>query len=202
MRQFLQFPEGDIYSVELYLPAAVFFFAVAFVAALVPALRATRIDPVEAFAASRRNEDGPSVVSRRTNVERSGGCGSRVRAQIHGEGAMRHRGFTVVAILSLALAIGLNTTMYSVLDTLVNPHTDVPHPERLSGSVTSATCGTSSTCGRRTRSFGPALEPFGELSGRWPGEWRALIESPAPTRTAMSCHGRTELLRDDRRASR
>jgi ABC-type antimicrobial peptide transport system permease subunit len=49
VRQFLQFPEGDIYSIELYLPAAIFFFTVAVVAALVPALRATRIDPVEAL---------------------------------------------------------------------------------------------------------------------------------------------------------
>ncbi|MGH7616464.1 MAG: FtsX-like permease family protein, partial [Gemmatimonadaceae bacterium] len=49
VRQFLQYPEGDMYSVELYLPAAIFFFAVAFVAALVPAWRATRIDPVDAL---------------------------------------------------------------------------------------------------------------------------------------------------------
>ncbi len=49
VRQFLQFPEGDIYSVELYLPAALFFFTVAFIAALVPAVRATRIDPVDAL---------------------------------------------------------------------------------------------------------------------------------------------------------
>lgn len=33
----------------------------------------------------------------------------------------RHPGFTITAILSLALAIALNTTMYSVLDALVNP---------------------------------------------------------------------------------
>ena len=43
----------------------------------------------------------------------------------------RHRGFTIVAILSLALAIGLNTTMYSVLDTLLSPHSDLAHPEQL-----------------------------------------------------------------------
>jgi len=47
--QFLRFPEIDIYSVELYLPAAAFFFALAVGAALVPAWRATRIDPVEAL---------------------------------------------------------------------------------------------------------------------------------------------------------
>src|SRR5581483_10843680 len=43
----------------------------------------------------------------------------------------RHRGFTTVAILSLGLAIGLNTTMYSVLDTLVNPRVDMRRPEQI-----------------------------------------------------------------------
>ena len=34
-------------------------------------------------------------------------------------------------MLSLALAIALNTTMYSVIDALVNPKLDVQDPERL-----------------------------------------------------------------------
>jgi ABC-type antimicrobial peptide transport system permease subunit len=41
------FPEADLHAVELFLPAALFFFAAAVVAALIPALRATRLDPVE-----------------------------------------------------------------------------------------------------------------------------------------------------------
>jgi hypothetical protein len=36
----------------------------------------------------------------------------------------RHRGFTAVAIASLALAIALNTTMYSVLDAMIRPRFD------------------------------------------------------------------------------
>jgi putative ABC transport system permease protein len=43
----------------------------------------------------------------------------------------RHRGFSIVAVVSLGLAIALNTTMYSVLDAMINPRVDVSHPEDL-----------------------------------------------------------------------
>ena len=43
----------------------------------------------------------------------------------------RHRGFTIVAVLSLALAIALNTTMYSVIDALVRPKLAMREPDRL-----------------------------------------------------------------------
>ncbi|MGH7621187.1 MAG: ABC transporter permease, partial [Gemmatimonadaceae bacterium] len=43
-------------------------------------------------------------------------------------GFTRHRGFTIVAVLSLALAIALNTTMYGVLDALISPALDVRNP--------------------------------------------------------------------------
>jgi predicted permease len=49
VRGFLVFPEVDLYSIELYVPAAMLLFATAVVAALVPAVRATRVDPVEAM---------------------------------------------------------------------------------------------------------------------------------------------------------
>ena len=42
----------------------------------------------------------------------------------------RHPGFTATAILSLALAIALNTTMYSVIDAMVKPNVDIQHSER------------------------------------------------------------------------
>ena len=43
----------------------------------------------------------------------------------------RHKQFTTMAIVCLGLAIGLNTTMYSVLDAMIKPRVDLPHPERL-----------------------------------------------------------------------
>jgi putative ABC transport system permease protein len=43
----------------------------------------------------------------------------------------RHRGFTVVAVLSLAIAIALNTTMYSALDALIYPRIAAKKPENV-----------------------------------------------------------------------
>jgi putative ABC transport system permease protein len=91
---------------------------------------------------------------------------------------VRHRGFTIVAILSLGIAIGLNTTMYSVLDTLVSPHSDLPHPEQLRRLWYFGDTRRKLDTRTKNEIFRSALEPFGELTGRWNGEWRALIESP------------------------
>lgn len=43
----------------------------------------------------------------------------------------RHPGFTVTAVLSLGLAIALNTTMYGVLDALIKPHVAVRDPDQI-----------------------------------------------------------------------
>lgn len=58
---------------------------------------------------------------------------SRQDARLALRSFARHPGFTITAIVSLALAIALNTTMYSVLDALVNPATDVRDPGRVYG---------------------------------------------------------------------
>jgi putative ABC transport system permease protein len=44
---------------------------------------------------------------------------------------LRHKRFSTLAIASLGLAIALNTTMYSVIDTIVNPKVAMREPERL-----------------------------------------------------------------------
>lgn len=43
----------------------------------------------------------------------------------------RHRGFSTVATLSIAVAIALNTTMYSALDKLIDPQISARNPERI-----------------------------------------------------------------------
>jgi len=56
---------------------------------------------------------------------------SRQHFRLAARSFVRHKGFSVVAVLSLGLAIALNTTMYSVIDALVNPRLDAEEPERL-----------------------------------------------------------------------
>jgi putative ABC transport system permease protein len=56
---------------------------------------------------------------------------SRQHFRLAARSFSRHPGFSIVAVLSLALAIALNTTMYSVIDSLVNPRLDVKDPEGL-----------------------------------------------------------------------
>jgi putative ABC transport system permease protein len=90
----------------------------------------------------------------------------------------RHRGFTITAILSLAIAIGLNTTMYSVLDTLISPHSDLPHPEQLRRFFYFGDVRRKLDVRTKNAIFRSALEPFGEVTGHWNGGWRVLIESP------------------------
>lgn len=43
----------------------------------------------------------------------------------------RHRGFTIVAVLSIAIAIALNTTMYSTLDAMLDPRISARKPDHI-----------------------------------------------------------------------
>ena len=44
---------------------------------------------------------------------------------------LRHKGFTIVSALTLALGIGINTAMFSVLNTFLFGSLPYPQPERL-----------------------------------------------------------------------
>src|SRR5205085_2625743 len=56
---------------------------------------------------------------------------SRRELRLAARSFTRHPGFTTVAVLSLALAIALDTTMYSVIDALVRPKIEMEDPTRL-----------------------------------------------------------------------
>ena len=51
--------------------------------------------------------------------------------RVAGRTLSKSRGFAAIATISFALAIALNTTMYSLLDALIDPRVDVRHPEQL-----------------------------------------------------------------------
>jgi putative ABC transport system permease protein len=55
---------------------------------------------------------------------------SRTDFRIAARMLRRHPGFAITAILSLALAIALNTTMYSFLDAMVSPKLDIREVDR------------------------------------------------------------------------
>jgi len=56
---------------------------------------------------------------------------SRQHFRLAARSFVRHKGFSIIAVLSLALAIALNTTLYSVIDALMNPRLDIREPRQL-----------------------------------------------------------------------
>ena len=57
--------------------------------------------------------------------------GTRRDVRIASRTLRRHPTFAVTATLALALAIAVNTTMFSVIDAMINPRVGATHPEQL-----------------------------------------------------------------------
>jgi len=49
--------------------------------------------------------------------------------------ARKRIGFTIVAVLSLALGIGANTAIFSLVDAVLLRRTPVPHPEKIAEQI-------------------------------------------------------------------
>jgi predicted permease len=79
-----------------------------------------------------------------------------------------HRGFTAVAVVSLALAIALNTTMYSVLDAMIDPKLDVRSPEQLYNFRFFGDYHGRLPEGAVERALRDGLRGFDDVTGAWP----------------------------------
>ena len=104
------FPASPGLDLALYALVVPLLLAVTLVAALVPALRAARIDPL------RRSAEGLTMW----------------QDLKHGVRMLRKNpGFSFVAMLSIAIGVGANAAMFSVADTLVLRPLTVPRPNEL-----------------------------------------------------------------------
>lgn len=106
----------------------------------------------------------------------------------------RHKGFTIVAVLSIAIAIALNTTLYSVLEAMLAPRINARRPDQVYGVY---------YFGDRFNRLGPndvanavaaRMKSFDGLSGSrvW-ARWRAepLVENGRRYMRAMPMEVRT-----------
>lgn len=97
----------------------------------------------------------------------------------------RHKGFAVVAILSIAVAIALNTVMYSVLDAILSPRINARQPDHvylleMYGGMWSRKIEPRMYHEALTASMGENVEAFAGSSGyftraRWRGETLAEV---------------------------
>src|SRR5579871_591751 len=87
----------------------------------------------EARAAARRRFGNPDIVEERSHMEWGWGWFEHLLRDInYGIRAMlRSRAITLVAVLSLALGIGGNTAIFSLIDQIILKALPVQHPEQL-----------------------------------------------------------------------
>lgn len=87
----------------------------------------------EALAEARRRFGNATRVREQFHEARAGRIRERLGQDLRFGARMlkKHPGGTVVAVLTLALALGINMAVFSVLDAAVMRALPVPHPERL-----------------------------------------------------------------------
>src|ERR671936_2020240 len=86
----------------------------------------------------------------------------------------RHRGFTTVATVSLALAIALNTTMYSAVDAMFDPHIKARQPDHIYSLMYYGDFRRQLTPGTVDDALKHGLQGFEDVTGDRPslGYWR------------------------------
>src|SRR3954470_638029 len=96
-------------------------------------LRAQGMSAEDAAFAARRQFGNPTFLREETrDADVVTWLDSIQRDVAYGLRALRHTpAFTVVAVASLALGIGANTAIYSLIDAVVLRPLPVPHPEEL-----------------------------------------------------------------------
>ena len=77
----------------------------------------------------------------------------------------RHRGFTIVAVASLAIAIALNTTMYSVLEAMLAPRVSAHEPNRVYSLRYWTSSGKKPTADVIGNALSEGLTGFGDFTG-------------------------------------
>jgi predicted permease len=89
--------------------------------------------PEEAYRDARRETEGVEQVTQRVRDIRAGGSLDRLAQDVrYGVRTLaKNPGFTLVAMATLALGIGANTAMFSLLDQVVLRLLPVRHPEQL-----------------------------------------------------------------------
>jgi len=87
----------------------------------------------------------------------------------------RHKGFTTVAVLSIAVAIALNTVMYSLMDAMLDPQVSARNPELIYSIAYFGSRERPNPPGDVARAVAARLSAFEGLTGsrRYTSSWRA-----------------------------